>query len=189
MANKHGQNARLGAIGESYVQMRLMQKGWDAFNANSTYNNYKLVDIICLKPEDAKMWKPRTALIQVKTTKLKSFPLGFTIDECLNIDFLKEHVIGPWVFIAIDSENDISTFRCYVLTRNQVIELAHKAHYWYKNMWKREKDIKGNFGSCLKRRVAVWRNKEVRRYDTQTSCICKPTEGSTNKRSMGKHLD
>lgn len=46
MANKHGQNARLGAIGESYVQMRLMQKGWDAFNANSTYNNYKLVDII-----------------------------------------------------------------------------------------------------------------------------------------------
>lgn len=55
MANKHGQNARLGAIGESYVQMRLMQKGWDAFNANSTYNNYKLVDIICLKPEDAKM--------------------------------------------------------------------------------------------------------------------------------------
>lgn len=26
MANKHGQNARLGAIGESYVQMRLMQK-------------------------------------------------------------------------------------------------------------------------------------------------------------------
>ena len=65
MANKHGQNARLGAIGESYVQMRLMQKGWDAFNANSTYNNYKLVDIICLKPEDAKMWKPRTALIQV----------------------------------------------------------------------------------------------------------------------------
>jgi hypothetical protein len=31
MANKHGQNARLGAIGESYVQMRLMQKGWDAF--------------------------------------------------------------------------------------------------------------------------------------------------------------
>lgn len=68
MANKHGQNARLGAIGESYVQMRLMQKGWDAFNANSTYNNYKLVDIICLKPEDTKMWKPRTALIQVKVT-------------------------------------------------------------------------------------------------------------------------
>lgn len=32
MANNHGQNARLGAIGESYVQMRLMQQGWDAFN-------------------------------------------------------------------------------------------------------------------------------------------------------------
>lgn len=45
MANNHGQNARLGAIGESYVQMRLMQQGWDAFNANSTYNNYKSVDI------------------------------------------------------------------------------------------------------------------------------------------------
>ena len=112
-----------------------------AYLSSHATNRYFIPNwgIICLKPEDAKMWKPRTALIQVKTTKLKSFPLGFTIDECLNIDFLKEHVIGPWVFIAIDSENDISTFRCYVLTRNQVIELAHKAHYWYKNMWKRER--------------------------------------------------
>ena len=58
MANKHGQNARLGAIGESYVQMRLMQKGWDAFNANSTYNNYKLVDIICLKPGENGAFPP-----------------------------------------------------------------------------------------------------------------------------------
>lgn len=76
MANNHGQNARLGAIGESYVQMRLMQQGWDAFNANSTYNNYKSVDIICLRPEDAKMWKPRTALIQVKNDKGKIIPSG-----------------------------------------------------------------------------------------------------------------
>lgn len=181
MANKHGQNARLGAIGESYVQMRLMQKGWDAFNANSTYNNYKLVDIICLKPEDAKMRKPRTALIQVKTTKLKSFPLGFTIDQCLDIDFLKEHVIGPWVFIAIDSENDISTFRCYVLTRNQVIELAHKAHYWYKNRWKREKDIKGTSVAALNEE---WLYGEIKKCEGMTPkhpAFVNPLKGAQTK--------
>ena len=181
MANNHGQNARLGAIGESYVQMRLMQQGWDAFNANSTYNNYKSVDIICLRPEDAKIRKPRTALIQVKTTKGKSFPLGFTIDQCLDMYFLKERVIGPWAFIAVDSENDTSTFRCYVLTRNQVIELAYKAHDWYKNMWKRDKDIKGTSVAALNE---VWLYGEIKKCEGTTPqhpAFVNPLKGAQTK--------
>lgn len=76
MANNHGQNARLGAIGESYVQMRLMQQGWDAFNANSTYNNYKSVDIICLRPEDAKDVEATYCIDSGKNDKGKIIPSG-----------------------------------------------------------------------------------------------------------------
>lgn len=165
MANKQQQNARLGAIGESYVQMRLMQQGWDAFNANSTYNNYKSVDIVCLKPEDDMAWKPRTALIQVKTTKQKAFPLGFTIDQCLDKEFLKDHIIGPWAFVAVASEKDMSTFRCYVLTREQVIELAYESHDWYKNKWKREKEISGSSVAALQEE---WLRGEIKKAEGET---------------------
>lgn len=166
MENKQKQNARLGAIGENYVQMRLMQQGWDAFNANSTYNNYKAVDIVCLKPEEGKAWKPRTALIQVKTTRKKQFPLGFTIDQCLDKNYLREHVIGPWAFVAVDSEKDMSTFRCYVLTREQVIELANKAHDWYKFQWKREKEINGTSVAALNEE---WLYGEIKKTEGETS--------------------
>ena len=33
--------ARVGAIGENMVVAKLMQQGWDAFNANCTIKNYK----------------------------------------------------------------------------------------------------------------------------------------------------
>ena len=181
MANNHGQNARLGAIGENYVQMRLMQQGWDAFNANSTYNNYKYVDIICLKPDDEKKWKPRTALIQVKTTRNKSFPLGFTIDQCLDKNFLRDHVIGPWVFVALDKENDISSYRCYVLTREQVIELAYESHDWYKNKWDREKDIKGTSVAAFNEE---WLYGEIKKCEGKTplhSAFENPLKGTQTK--------
>lgn len=45
--NIQTQKARLGAIGENNVVSILMQKGWDAFNANCTIKNYKSIDIVC----------------------------------------------------------------------------------------------------------------------------------------------
>ena len=44
-ANKTNQaeKARLGAIGENQVVSMLMQNGWDAFNANCTIKNLKLL--------------------------------------------------------------------------------------------------------------------------------------------------
>ena len=40
------QKARLGAIGENNVVSILMQKGWDAFNANCTIKNFGGLDIL-----------------------------------------------------------------------------------------------------------------------------------------------
>lgn len=65
----------MGAIGESLVVAKLMQQGWDAFNANCTIKNYKSIDIICLNSdlsEDGDLrWKPKTALVQVKLVTKK----------------------------------------------------------------------------------------------------------------------
>lgn len=46
--NVQTDKARIGAIGENNVVSILMQKGWDAFNANCTIKNYKSIDIVCL---------------------------------------------------------------------------------------------------------------------------------------------
>lgn len=74
--NNQSAKARMGAIGESLVVAKLMQQGWDAFNANCTIKNYKSIDIICLNSdlrEDGDLrWKPKTALVQVKTCNQKT---------------------------------------------------------------------------------------------------------------------
>ena len=55
--------ARIGAIGENQVVSKLLQEGWDAFNANCTIKNYKSIDIVCLnsdlKESDELWWKPK----------------------------------------------------------------------------------------------------------------------------------
>ena len=39
--NNQDAKARIGAIGENLVVAKLMQQGWDAFNANCTIRKYK----------------------------------------------------------------------------------------------------------------------------------------------------
>ena len=43
--------SRIGAIGENQVVSMLLQKSWDAFNANCTIKNYKSIDIVCLNSD------------------------------------------------------------------------------------------------------------------------------------------
>lgn len=168
MAKKQNKNATLGYIGETYAQMQIRVHGGDVFNANYTYNNYASIDLVCINrelPETEKPWKPRTAFVQVKTTKEKAFPTGFTIDQCLDKEFLNENVLGPWVFIAMDSLDDLSSVRCYVLTREQVIKLAYESHDWYKNKWKREKDIQGTAVAALQEE---WLYGEIKKCEGAT---------------------
>ena len=96
--------ARIGAIGENLVVAKLMQQGWDAFNANCTIKNYKSIDIVCLntdlKESDELWWKPRTSLVQVKTSVQNNIPAGFSIQEALNKDYLQQMVKGQYVFVS-----------------------------------------------------------------------------------------
>ena len=113
--NDQAGKARIGAIGENLVVAKLMQQGWDAFNANCTIKNYKSIDIVCLnadlKENDRLWWKPKTSLIQVKTSVQTNIPAGFNIREALNKDYLQQMVIGPYVFVSAEPKEDNYTFR------------------------------------------------------------------------------
>lgn len=139
------EKARLGAVGENQVVSMLMQHGWDAFNANCTIKNFKSIDVVCLNsglPESPEIaWKPRTALIQVKTSVQKNIPVGFNIKESLDKDLLEQQVKGPYVFVHTDASKELWSFRYFVISRQQFIELLYAAHEWYKNGYQREKDI------------------------------------------------
>ena len=146
-ANKTNQaeKARLGAVGENQVVSMLMQHGWDAFNANCTIKNFKSIDIVCLNseiPEDAICWwKPKTALIQVKTSVQKNIPTGFSIEDSLDVAKLEKQVKGAYVFVYVDTSKDVWSFRYFIISRKQFIKLIYAAHDWYDNGYKREKSI------------------------------------------------
>lgn len=126
------EKARMGAIGEFHVVAKLMEKGWDAFNANCTINNFKTIDIVCIDGDstDPKSpWKPNMALVQVKTSVQANIPAGFSIAQCLDKEYLENHVMGPYVFVAatkIDEKN--YAFRYFILSRRMFIDLIHAAH-------------------------------------------------------------
>jgi len=133
--NDQSDKARLGSIGENLVVAKLMQKGWDAFNANCSIKNYKSIDVVCLNsniPEDDKhLWKPKTALIQVKTSVQSNIPTGFSIAESLDRDYLERMVKGPYVFVAAKQGTDGFSFRYFIISRKQFIELLYRAHVFY----------------------------------------------------------
>ena len=86
--NNQTEKARLGAIGEHMVLMKLMEQGYDAFNANITIKNYKSIDLVVLNsdiPESPEeRWKTKSALIQVKTRVQSNIPAGFSIEQALD---------------------------------------------------------------------------------------------------------
>lgn len=136
--NDQAAKARIGSIGENLVVAKLMQQGWDAFNANCTIKNYKSIDIVCLNSEETESeelwWKPKTALVQVKTCSQNNIPAGFTIEESLDKDYIEKMVKGPYVFVSAKQENDGLTFRFFVLSRRQFIDLLCVAHKFYDDM-------------------------------------------------------
>lgn len=127
--------ARLGSIGENMVVAKLMQKGWDAFNANCNIKNYKSIDVVCLNSaiseSDKHWWKPKTALVQVKTSVQSNIPTGFSIAESLDKEYLEKMVKGPYVFVAAKQETDGYSFRYFIISRKQFIKLLHQAHVFY----------------------------------------------------------
>lgn len=152
-ASSQAEKARIGAIGENEVVSKLMQHGWDAFNANCTLKNYKSIDIVCLKSTQKnleKPWMPEVSLIQVKTSVQKTIPAGFKIKESLQKNTLEQQVKGPYVFILADTSKEAWSFRYFIISRQQFIELLYAAHNWYKNGYHREKAISEESPACIK---------------------------------------
>ena len=122
-------NARIGNIGEQMVIVKLMELGWDAFNVNQVFKNYKSVDIICMNPCNGK-----TQQIQVKTGRGSNpFPTGFYSDNKGNIDNFE--IKGPWVFVLATGEGIDITFRFFIET------LIQTSNNWYMNEYERENEI------------------------------------------------
>lgn len=151
--SKQTEKARLGSIGENLVVARLMQHGWDAFNANCTIKNYKSIDIVCLNSDkfesDALWWKPQTALIQVKTCMQNNIPTGFSIAESLDKDYLEKMVKGPYVFVSAKQETDGFTFRFFIISRTKFIELLHRAHVFFDKMHNGNEEKKAPAGISI----------------------------------------
>lgn len=128
-------NARIGNIGEQMVIVKLMELGWDAFNVNQVFKNYKSVDIICMNPCNGK-----TQQIQVKTGRGNNpFPTGFYSDNKGNIDNFE--IKGPWVFVLATGEGIDMSFRFFILSKSEVETLILTSNNWYMNKYERENEI------------------------------------------------
>lgn len=139
-SEKQAEKARLCSMGENLVIVNLLQHGWDAFNANCSIKNYKSIDIVCLdsstSESDENWWKPKTSLIQVKTSVENNITTGFSLEEALDKDYLLKMVKGPYVFVSVkkDKETDIFSFRFFIVPRNQFVELLYISNYYYVNV-------------------------------------------------------
>lgn len=128
-------NARIGNIGEQMVIVKLMELGWDAFNVNQVFKNYKSIDIICMNPCNG-----QTQQIQVKTGRGSNpFPTGFYSDNKGNIDIFE--IKGPWVFVLATGEGIDMSFRFFILSKSEVETLIQTSNNWYMNEYERENEI------------------------------------------------
>ena len=145
--------ARIGAIGENLVVAKLMQQGWDAFNANCTIKNYKSIDIVCLnadlKENGELWWKPKASLVQVETSVQTNIPTGFSIKETLDLDYLQQMVKGPYVFVSAKPKDSGYSFRYFVISRKQFINLLYVAHQYYVNVLHQGDNLELSAPACI----------------------------------------
>ena len=117
--------SRLGAIGEHMVTAQLVMHDCCVFNANASMNNMPAFDLICVDKNC------RTALVQVKTTVEKSFPVGFSLKVAENMQEIEKRIVGPWVFVKMNQEGAEPHFDYYILSRSEVIDLIWESNNWY----------------------------------------------------------
>lgn len=155
-----------GAIAEHYIVMRLLARGYAAANINFTVENSKAIDIFCSNNS-----LDSIIAIQVKSSfnDSKSFNIGLTHgDFCTNGIFddakamtsLERKIVGPWIFVNVDTTADIPQFKTYILTREQVIKLSFESEKWYINDVYHANPLKDKGNVAL---VLGW----VEGYDTQ----------------------
>lgn len=129
------ENNALGAVGEHQTLSRLLLLGYQAAITNLSVENAANTDILCRDD------KGRFAAIQVKTTAKDSFFTGIHhrefYDASGNIDmakgrkFLESKIVGPWVMVQKSGPDNLPSFKFFVLSRSQMIELIYSNEEWY----------------------------------------------------------
>ncbi|WP_278989465.1 hypothetical protein [Segatella bryantii] len=114
----------LGTFGETLVLEKLKAMDFDVVNANTIQSNYESIDLFCTNPKNH-----QTIGIQVKTSFDTNIPIGMNLENCVR-EKLEKKILGPWVFVHIDKDGNI---HCYILTREEMISLAHESNDWYVN--------------------------------------------------------
>lgn len=122
-----------GKIGETVVLLKLLELGYDAFNLNNEFRNFKNADLMCFKPETGKY-----TMIQVKASaeRTPNFYTGFNSDrngDIIGNKNLDENIVCPWVFVHILEDNGEKKYKYYILTKEEVSSLIIDSNKWY---WK-----------------------------------------------------
>lgn len=161
-------NQSKGAIGEHYVLMRMLAKGYAAANANMSVGNSKFFDIFCSTPD-----LDRIAAVQVKSSfdESRSFNIGLThkdfmtngeFDDVKALESLKNKIRCAWIFVDVQTSNSNPQFRLFVMTREQVIKLAFESEKWYINDVQHKAPLRDTGKVVL---VLGW----IEGYDTQAT--------------------
>lgn len=130
MGKNTRKDQRTGKMGEAAVVLKLMELGYEAFNLNNEFRNFKNADIMCFNPEANKY-----IMIQVKASfqKTPNFYTGFDSNrkgEIINKK-LEENIICPWVFVHIQEKKNEYVYKYYILTQEEVVNLIKDHNKWY----------------------------------------------------------
>lgn len=157
-----------GAIGEHYVLMRMLARGYAASIVNMSVGNSKYFDIFC-STRDLK----KAVAVQVKSAfdASRSFNIGLSHgdfmtngvfdDEKAN-QSLDAKIKCAWIFVHVQNFGAIPEFRVFVMTRDQVIKLAYESEKWYVNNVRHKAPLKGSGNVAL---ALGW----IEGYDTPAS--------------------
>ena len=124
-------NINIGKLGETAVALELIKLGYDVVNINSSYNNYKNIDLICINPSNGK-----SVAIQVKSGTTRNILTGFVSELDGSIPDLENKIVCPWVFVEID-KNTLQT-EFYILSKDEAIQLIGYSSRWYATGWSRK---------------------------------------------------
>ena len=111
MARNQLNKLMTGLAGEYLVAGMMNLKGWVA---SLTLKNFPGVDIFGKDPKT-----DQNISVQVKTSRENSFNIGINRPQRKDLD---ELIKGPFVFVHIDKNNDVTY---YILTRKEVIDLIN----------------------------------------------------------------
>lgn len=149
----------MGLLGENLVCANLLAHGWDVANLNVSFGNFKNIDLICQNAAN------KCVNIQIKTLyDNQSAFIGLTSKEAAECND-NNKIVSAFVFVKINSLIPLQT-DCYVLSRNQMIELTSKLHNWYLYEWNRPatKSLEDS-PACIEIGVLQGKNKSSRYSD------------------------